>query len=62
MYIRENANVKGQPNLITGKFCRWVNNDLLVSTTLEPGFPWKVGIEMARKWMHELGFAVVHKK
>jgi len=28
-YIRENASVKGQPNLTIGKFCHWVNDDLL---------------------------------
>ena len=30
-YIRENANVKGQPraNLTAGKFCQQVNDDLL---------------------------------
>ena len=38
-YIRENANVKGQPNLTVGTFCQWVNNDLVPNETLEPGFP-----------------------
>ena len=61
-YIRENANVKGQPNLTVGKFCQWVNDDLLPNTTLEPGFPRKIAVETARKWMHELGFSVVTKK
>ena len=35
-------------------FCQWVNDDLLVNTTLEPGFPRKIAMETARKWMHEL--------
>lgn len=61
-YIRDNANVKGQPNIIITKFCQWVNEDLLPNMTLEPGFPRKIGIETARKWMHELGFSVVVKK
>ena len=61
-YIRENASVKGQPNLTVGKFCQWVNDDLLPNETLEPGFPRKVAIETARKWMIELGFNVVWKK
>lgn len=43
-------------------FCQWVNDELLPNTTLEPGFPRKIGFETARKWMHELGFAVVSKK
>ena len=62
MYVCESASVKGQPNLTIGKFCQWVNDDLLMRTTLESGFPRKIGIETARKWMHELGFAVVQKK
>ena len=61
-YIRENANVKGQPNLTAGKFCQWVNDDLLPNQTLEPGFPRKISLETARKWMLELGFNVVKKK
>ena len=33
-----------------------------MNTTLEPGFPRKIGIETARKWLHELGFSVIRKK
>ena len=61
-YIREHANVKGQPNLTVRMFCQWVNDDLLPNETLEPGFPRKISVETARKWMHELGFEVVTKK
>ena len=61
-YVINNANVKGQPNLTAAMFCKWVNDDLLMSTTLEPGFPHKIGIETARKRMHELGFTVMQKK
>ena len=61
-YIRSNANVKGKPNLTVSQFCHWVNNDLLPNETLEPGFPRKISVETARKWMHELGFEVVTKK
>ena len=61
-YIRENANVKGLPNLTAGKFCQWVNDVLLPNQTLEPGFPRKMSLETARKWMLELGFSVVRKK
>ena len=60
-YIRENANIKGRPNLTVGKFCQWVNEDLL-NTALEPGFPRQIALETARKWMHEVGFTVVAKK
>ena len=61
-YIRNNSNVKGKPNLTAGGFCEYVNNDLLRNETLEPGYPRKIGLETARKWMHELGFEVVLKK
>ena len=61
-HIRENASVKGQPNLTVGQFCQWVNDDLLPNETLEPGFPRKISIETARKWMVELGFSVVQKE
>ena len=43
-------------------FCQWVNDNLLPNETLEPGFPRKISVETARKWMHELGFEVVTKK
>ena len=62
IFIRTNSNVKGRPNLTVGSFCDWVNNDLLPNQTLEPGFPRKICLETARKWMHELGFQVVAKK
>ena len=62
-YIRTNAAVKGQANLTVGKFCQWVNNELLPNETLEPGFPRCIHLETARKWMHEMGFQVLtHKK
>ena len=62
-FIRANAAVKGQANLTVGTFCEWVNEELLPSETLEPGFPRSIHIETARKWMHELGFEVLsHKK
>ena len=61
-YIRGNADLKGQPNLTVGKFCQWVNDDLLPNETLPPGFPRNVSVETARKWMHELWFEVVVKK
>ena len=61
-YIRENADVKGKPNLTVGTFCNWINEDLLPNETLEPGFPRKISMETGRKWMHALGFNVVSKK
>ena len=61
-YIRENAAKKGASNLTAGSFCQWVNEELLPNATLEPGFPRKVGVETARKWMHEMGFQVLTSK
>ena len=55
-YVRENANIKGHPNLTTHSFCRWVNDELLPNEILEPGFPRRVSVETARRWLHELGF------
>ena len=31
---------------------------LLPNETLAPGFPRRVSVDTARKWMHELGFSV----
>ena len=61
-YIRDNAVAKGKPNLTVGSFCQWVNEDLLPNETLEPGFPRKISVETARKWMHEMGFMVLTSK
>ena len=58
-FIRENANVKGQPNLTSAGFCSWVNEELLPNKCLEPGFPRKISVKTARVWMHLLGFEVL---
>ena len=55
-YVRENVNVKGRPNLTSRSFCCWVNEMLLPNEVLEPGFPRRVSVERARRWLHELGF------
>ena len=47
-YIRQNAAVKGRPNLTVGSFCQWVNEELLPNETLEPGFPREIRRETAR--------------
>ena len=58
-YVRLNAAVKGRQNLTASTFCRWVNESLLPNSTLEPGFPRKVGVETSRKWLHHLGFEIL---
>ena len=62
-HVRENTVVKGRPNLTAGSFCQWVNECLLTTQTLEPGYPRRISVETARKWLLELGFTVMeHKK
>ena len=61
-YVRENANVKGEPNMTTASLCQWVNNELLSNHVLEPGFPRKISIDTARRWLHHLEFRVLDRK
>ena len=61
-YVRQNAAVKGRPNLTACKLCEWINEGLLANETLEPGFPRKISVETARHWLHELGFEVLTAK
>ena len=42
-YVRENNNVKGQPNITKYSFCRWVNEDL-PNVNLEAGFPRHISV------------------
>ena len=55
-YVRENAAPRGRPYLTSGAFCQW---ELLPNTVLDPGYPRRVSVETARKWLHELGFSVL---
>ena len=61
-YVRDNGFKKGSANLTTFSFCQWVNEQLLCSETLEPGYPRKISVETARRWLHELGFEVLTAK
>ena len=61
-YVHQNAVVKGRPNMTSASFCRWVNDTLLPNSILEPGFPRHIGVDTARRWLHELGFEVLDKK
>ena len=60
VYVRENAAPRGRPNLTARAFCQWVDNELLPNYTLDPGYPRRVSLETARKWLHDLGFDVLH--
>ena len=55
-YAQANVAVKGRPNLTIVEFCKWMNKILLPNSTLEPGFPRRIAVETARKWLHEMGF------
>ena len=61
-YVHENAAKKGVQNMTAMSFTVWVNNELLPSQALDPGFPRHIHIETARKWLHELGFFVMDRK
>jgi hypothetical protein len=54
-YVCANSAVKGA----ILEFCKWVNKSLLPNSTIEPGFPRKIGVETACKWLHEMGFEVL---
>ena len=61
-YVRENANVKGKPNMTIASFCQSVNNELLPNSVLEPGFPHKISVDTARRWLYHLDFKVLDRK
>ena len=61
-YVRQNANVKGKANMTSVSFCKWVNEEFLPNQVLEPGYPRKIGLETARKWLHHLEFHVLDQK
>jgi len=60
--VRQNAVVKGRPNMTAVSFTCWVNDHLLQNSISEPGFPRRIGVEMGREWLLELGFEVLNKK
>ena len=61
-FVRENAAVKGRPNMTARSFCHWVNDDLLPNEALEPGYPRRIAVDTSRRWLHELGFCVLDQK
>ena len=61
VHVRENAAPRGRPNLTASAFCQWVNNELLPNSILDPGYPHRVSVETARKWLHEMGFEILQR-
>ncbi|XP_062501393.1 uncharacterized protein LOC134178536 [Corticium candelabrum] len=55
-WARANACVKGKLNMTVADFCQYVNDQLLPSLTLSPGFPRRISLETARKVLYDLGF------
>ena len=52
-FVHENAYRKGEPNLTTDRFCKWVNDSFGVV----------IGLETGRQWLHHLGFSIYnHQK
>ena len=60
VYVRQTSAPRGGPNLTASSFCQWVNNELL-NSVLDPGYPRRVSVETARKWLHELGFEILQR-
>ena len=59
---KKNTCVKGTKNLTSVSLCKWINEVLLMNSVLEPGYPRKVSLSTALRWLHNLGFEVVKKK
>ena len=57
-WIRENATVKGKPNLTAAGFCEWLNTELLpLVGNHHPEAPKKVSTTTTTRWLHKLGFS-----
>ncbi len=54
--------MKGERNMTSLDFCKWVNKTLLPNSTLEPGYLRMVSAQTACRWLHHLGFEVITTK
>ena len=61
-FVEANASVKGKKDLTAAAFCHWINEVLLHNSVLEPGFPRRVALTTALRWLHNLGFQVIKKE
>ena len=62
-WVRNNAYVKGKPNMTAADFCAWVNSNLLPKVLENhPSAPSKISIRTARRWLHKFGFEQVSSK
>ena len=55
-WIRQNASLKGKPNMTAAMFTSWVNRELLPNSDLPPGCPQVISERTAAKWLNQLGF------
>ena len=61
--VRANAFKKGEPNMTSVSFLKFVNNELFPSHHLSPHFPRMISLRTAIRWLHKLGFKPIsHKK
>ena len=62
-WVRNNACVKGKPNMTAAKFCSWVNCNLLPKVLENHASAFsKISVRTARRWLHKLGFEQVSSK
>ena len=62
-WVRNNACVKGKPNMTAAEFCSWVNCNLLPKVLENhASAPSKISVRTARRWLHKLGFEQVSSK
>ena len=58
-FVRTNAFKKGEPNMTSVSFFKFVNNELLPSHLLSLHFPRMISLRTAIRWLHNLGFKPV---
>ena len=62
-WVRNNAYVKGKPNMTAADFCAWVSSNLLPKVIENhPSAPSKISIRTARHWLYKFGFEQVSSK
>ena len=53
-FIQANAVKKGEPNMTSVSFLKFVNNELLPSHHFSPHFPQMISLRTAIRWLHNL--------
>ena len=55
-WARDHCCVKGQPNMTAVDFCHYTNADLLPNSCHPPGFPLRISVKTACRFLCDLGF------